>query len=274
LSVGEYLLHPHTWHYLRNCLLYIGYSLPGVFEENPYPRAVNGSLWTLPVEGVMYLLVLVLGLTRALNISALTVVVAGLCAIKFLLIPYLGHQDATWGRLFPVAQSVKLGLFFFSGAVLYVARPHLVIRNIAACSLFAALLATVRTPVGPVAYQVALPLLTIWAAHANVRWMREFGRHGDFSYGMYLIAFPVQQLLAHKFGSMPVPVFMALAFGTTLPLAILSWHCVEKPALAWKQKTVSFDAIRRLRSSTPTGISREIPAATQDRAPEMTNRAA
>jgi peptidoglycan/LPS O-acetylase OafA/YrhL len=155
-----------------------------------------------------------------------------------------------------------------------VARPHLVIRNIAACSLFAALLATVRTPVGPVAYQVALPLLTIWAAHANVRWMREFGRHGDFSYGMYLIAFPVQQLLAHKFGSMPVPVFMALAFGTTLPLAILSWHCVEKPALAWKQKTVSFDAIRRSRSSTPSGISREIPAVTQDRAPEMTNRAA
>lgn len=37
LSLRDYVLHPQTWYYLRNCVLYTGYHLPGVFAENPYP---------------------------------------------------------------------------------------------------------------------------------------------------------------------------------------------------------------------------------------------
>ena len=51
LSLSEYFSHPTTWNFLTNALLFMNmvWTLPGVFESNVLP-AVNGSLWTLPVE--------------------------------------------------------------------------------------------------------------------------------------------------------------------------------------------------------------------------------
>lgn len=57
LPVGEYFSSPLLASYLNNLRLYTSYALPGLFENNPYPNEVNGSLWTLPVEVAMYLLV-------------------------------------------------------------------------------------------------------------------------------------------------------------------------------------------------------------------------
>ena len=238
LNVREYVQHPQTWLYLRNCALYIGYSLPGVFADNPYPHAVNGSLWTLPVEGVMYLLVLGLGWRKSLNPLTLAAAITGLGVFQFLLIDSLGLSNAVWGNLFLVPASAKLGLFFLSGAFLYVTRKRIAMRNPIAWTMLAALLGTVHTPIGPFIFQCTLPYLTIWIAFANVSWMNRFGRYGDFSYGIYLYAFPVQQTLVHMFGIMSVPRFAGLAFAVTLLLAAASWHCVEKPALAWKTRRV------------------------------------
>jgi peptidoglycan/LPS O-acetylase OafA/YrhL len=56
LPASEYFTHPETYNYLQNILLYINYFLPGVFEKNIYPNAVNGSLWSLPAEFSMYIL--------------------------------------------------------------------------------------------------------------------------------------------------------------------------------------------------------------------------
>jgi peptidoglycan/LPS O-acetylase OafA/YrhL len=50
LPVGEYFDHPGTLLYLKNIFLSPVYFLPGLFEGNTYPNAVNGSLWSLPVE--------------------------------------------------------------------------------------------------------------------------------------------------------------------------------------------------------------------------------
>ena len=50
----QYLASGGVWRYFRNVLLYPVYDLPGVFAANPYPVAVNGSLWSLPVEVAMY----------------------------------------------------------------------------------------------------------------------------------------------------------------------------------------------------------------------------
>ena len=69
LSVEEYLSSNQTWNYFKyNTLLYDGirFRLPGVFEELPRSGGVNGSLWTLPIELLMYFYVAVLGIAGVL----------------------------------------------------------------------------------------------------------------------------------------------------------------------------------------------------------------
>src|SRR5690606_11509196 len=67
LPLKEYATNGSTVRYfLYNAVLYPVYGLPGVFPDNPYPNAVNGSLWSLPVEVSMYLLLPVLATIAAL----------------------------------------------------------------------------------------------------------------------------------------------------------------------------------------------------------------
>lgn len=47
--------------YLYNIVLHPIYFMPGVFINNPYLGAINGSLWTLPVEFFCYLMIPVMG---------------------------------------------------------------------------------------------------------------------------------------------------------------------------------------------------------------------
>ncbi|HEV7580602.1 MAG TPA: acyltransferase, partial [Mycobacterium sp.] len=59
----------------------------------------------------------------------------------------------------------------------------------------------------------------------------------DVSYGTYIYAFPIQQLLAVcGLASLNPFLFFAIATAATLPLAALSWFVVEKPALSLKSR--------------------------------------
>jgi peptidoglycan/LPS O-acetylase OafA/YrhL len=61
---------------------------------------------------------------------------------------------------------------------------------------------------------------------------------GDFSYGVYLYGYPVQQMLMRTIGpKVPFGVFIGLSCLGTLLLAVLSWHFVEKPFLKLKKRT-------------------------------------
>ena len=236
LSLRDYVLHPQTWSYLRNCVLDIAYHFPGVFAENPHPHTVNGSIWTLPVEAVMYILVLLLGWGGLITPTILLSAMLGLALLQFTLIDYFDLSHVVLFQLFLLAPSVKLGLFFLSGSLLYVLRDRLSVRSDVACVMVLALVGTFRTSIGPLIFQLTLPYLTIWAAHANLKRLSRFGRFGDFSYGIYLFAFPVQQVLVHTMGTLHVGLFALLTFLITLPLAVVSWYWVEKPALAWKTR--------------------------------------
>jgi len=59
--LAAYFGNPDSWSYFQNIALYIHYQLPGVLETNPYPGVVNGSLWSLPAEIFMYLIVPAVG---------------------------------------------------------------------------------------------------------------------------------------------------------------------------------------------------------------------
>jgi peptidoglycan/LPS O-acetylase OafA/YrhL len=80
--------------------------------------------------------------------------------------------------------------------------------------------------------------LLVAAYHPRLRW-RAFNRLGDYSYGLYIFSFPIQQTLIAKLGipvaSSPIAV-LALSFPLTLVLAVMSWHFVELPMLRFKSR--------------------------------------
>ena len=131
---------------------------------------------------------------------------------------------------------LDFGLYFFVGALFYVYRARLRPRGDVAlviAVLWAASFVDVRA--GRAMLYVALPYLTLYLAFLPSR-LSGWGRFGDFSYGIYIYAFPVQQTLAHYTLGAPLSVSM-MALGSaaaTLGLAVLSWKLVESRALRFK----------------------------------------
>lgn len=58
----------------------------------------------------------------------------------------------------------------------------------------------------------------------------------DYSYGLYIFAYPVQQTLIWATGMTSAPLHIAASLVVTLGIAALSWHFVEEPALRLKER--------------------------------------
>jgi peptidoglycan/LPS O-acetylase OafA/YrhL len=105
---------------------------------------------------------------------------------------------------------------------------------------------------GQAATFAALPLalLVLWLGIALP--FRRIGRRNDFSYGIYIYAYPVQQLLALVSSQrLGVPAFIALSLVGTVPLAMLSWFLVERPALRLKGVVPPWLRVRRGQAAAP-----------------------
>jgi len=230
LTLGQYLAADGTWTYLQNILLVTRYELPGVFTGNVYPDVVNGSLWTLPLEVLMYIGVMILGLTGFLKRRLIFLPIAVLAVGHFWLLGKLGIESYFIKNIF------KLGLLYYSGSALFLYRDDIPWRGWIAALLFAALVATFRTDIGPLVYFIALPYLVLYLAYAPLPLISRFGKYGDFSYGLYIYAFPFQQLTVYLFGpQVGVLGLTLIAFVPTLILAALSWHLIEAPAMKLKR---------------------------------------
>jgi peptidoglycan/LPS O-acetylase OafA/YrhL len=118
---------------------------------------------------------------------------------------------------------------------LWLWREHIRFRADVVAALLTLCWALEGTKPGSVAYQAALPYVVLWVAQLDVGWMARFGRRGDFSYGIYLWAFPVQQTMVHLgAAAWPLPGNVLTCFAVTLGCAAASWHVVERPALRRK----------------------------------------
>ena len=83
------------------------------------------------------------------------------------------------------------------------------------------------------AFEVLAPLpLAIVLLWLGAKLPIRIGARNDISYGMYIYAFPVQQLIFFTFGASLQPWWFALvSFAATVPFAWASWSGVERPAM-------------------------------------------
>lgn len=244
LPPGGYLTDPRTAHFvLDNSLMRSDYYLPGVFVHNVYPGAVNGSLWTLPVEVHAYLAVALLGLiSAALGWRWTTSLAAALALLALLLDAAVPMRLLALGASVAGAQGLAYQWAILTGCFLIAAGLYQLRRWVPMswwlCGLAAAACAAVALLDRSGAYRwwaLLAPYIVLCVAHRVRRpgWMTRLG--GDYSYGIYVYAFPVQQTISHLTGRISGWEVFGLALPPTLALAALSWRLVEAPALALKE---------------------------------------
>lgn len=240
ISLSDYFSSGVTWNYIiYNAFLYPIYSLPGVFLDNPYPGAVNGSLWSLPVEVSMYLVLPVFAfvsmLLRSKLIFSFFCLAGSLASLYYILNVPAEAQIVWWGT---GSRSVAdVGPYFFLGAMVAVTRlENLLNPGYALFMIFiAALFQLPQYWMQQLVLMIVLPYAVLSFSTMATPGISNLGRFGDPSYGIYLYGFPVQQALFAMGGESMGPLEnSALAAPIVIALAYISWHAVEKRALSFK----------------------------------------
>lgn len=238
LSPSEYFSNANTYRYfVFNSLLHPEYNLPGVFADNPYQYAVNGSLWTLPVEFSMYLLLpMFVMVFRKLNCIKAGLLVAAI-AISVLEVLHLAlfptARFVIWGT--DVFQGLDLAPFFFLGS-LYVFPEIKKTLNVQVAFLLAVILgfltAGITTYWKSSACVIAiLPYVTLALALASPAVFGRVFATEDYSYGLYVWGFPIQQCFVAIFGAgfLSLIPYSLVCFIVATICGMISWFFVEKP---------------------------------------------
>lgn len=235
-DLKQYFSHPLTTWYLENIFLFpISYWLPGVFMKNPYPNAVNGSLWTLPIEVFLYGVLIILGLTRIMGRRVLLAVIA------VLLIVGEQYSIVVWpaGGTFltmPAPRLLSLGIFFLLGALYYLFSEKIVLNKWMALLFLLLFIVSDALPMSELILYAVLPYLVLYFAYANIPFIKFFQKM-DVSYGVYVYAFPIQQTVVYYlYNSLETYAMLMLSLAIVLIVSYLSWRFVEKPSLAWAHK--------------------------------------
>lgn len=235
LPLSEYFTHPDTLKYWLNVVGEIHYDLPGVFLDNP-GRAVNGSLWTIKPELGCYAIMLALiatGMVRRWQIvlAALVAVLAASMVAQSIPGDFPGRFDLA-------GDVSKLVIFFLAGSLTFHLRDRIPLSPWLAGGGAAFML--VCAIIGPgdlwndrLFMILSCPLLTyllVWLGMQPLPKLPIYSR-GDYSYGIYLYGFPIQQVIVSITGNHDPLMNFALTIIPVTVMAMLSWHVVEKPTL-------------------------------------------
>lgn len=233
LSVGDYFAAHGTWGYIVNNagMLTLKHELPGVFVHNPWPNAVNGSLWTLPMEllayGGLYVLLL-LGGGKHRYRWLMVVALIGLIAWDRHLEQLPGPESAGSFLSVPIESLVAFLVAFAFGVVLNLYRIPLSPLAAGAGLVVLALMPNSITASFWMAFAVSYAVVVaghFWPSRLTVP-----GVWVNGSYGVYVWGFPIQQLLAmagiaNQWLMLICAAPLAYVFGT------LSWTFIEEPTM-------------------------------------------
>ncbi len=246
LSIYEYLVNERTYDYVfKNILLVfprIPETLPGVFIDSANSPIVNAPLWTLPYEVKMYILLLFLGsllIYKPLKIKKklftyifllLTTISMGLFVARYTM------------RADPISFGFKYDYFRFiamfgSGVLLFMYRDRVILSTKYFFVIIAIIsAATLYRPLFVGVTYSFLCYLVIYLAYIPKGVIRKFNNLGDYSYGIYIYGYPIQQSIEHIWPNLHVLVYFAVTYSCTLFLSILSWHLIERRMLRYKNR--------------------------------------
>ncbi|WP_164931853.1 acyltransferase [Dyella sp. M7H15-1] len=217
----------------------VGGWLPGVFEHNHLAMLVNPTFWTLPIELECYGIVLIVGLLGFIGSRWRTLLAVGVVGVLFTYFAKHPPTHITLGQFFiiPIAYSFYPVPFFLLGMLLYPFRRYIPLHWLPAVLLFAAYIMLRDTVAGTIILYPGFAYGLLWMA--SLPNLRRFKPRHDYSYGIYLYGFVVQQAITVLLPSLSNYCSVAIAIPITVVLAAVSWHVVECPCLALVRRNAS-----------------------------------
>jgi peptidoglycan/LPS O-acetylase OafA/YrhL len=238
--LNYYFSNKETYHFLLSVFLYVQkYSLPGVFENNPI-NAVNGSLWTIAYEFTLYILVMfgfLFGIMKKRNL----VLCLWIVFLSFRI--YIGNKFFWYGYASPITLNLNMmyvfewSFYFLSGMLVFLYRDLNIIKLKILIILFCSYILAASLNQKEILYilnYIFVPYLVFYLSFIPGR-LNAFGKFGDFSYGFYIYAFPLQQALIYILGlDIHLNLFVLLSIFATFPFAVASLFLIEKKSMKYK----------------------------------------
>lgn len=222
--------------YWRNIIGEVQFNLPGVFLQNP-TTAVNAQLWTLPYELLCYASLSALalfGIARDRRAFLAATILAILVNFAW---SGLLHQTV---RTTTVGYAVLVEAFLL-GVCFYLYRDRVPLnRWLCALSILGSWLCF-TVPLGDNFAAIPATYLVVYLGLLNPPRIKLVSS-GDYSYGIFLYGYPIQQTTYSLFPGTPWPVQLAVSFIGIFALAAFSWWCVEAPALKLRPYLYNFEA--------------------------------
>ena len=233
LSFNEYFAHQSLFLYLWNILLYPVFALPGLLEEARVPNAINGSLWSLPIEFSLYLTVLIIGVIfNKAKIAYLLLLILFILVIMFWI--WRGSEMLVFYGS-DLRQYFLAGIYFILGSCYakFNLNRFFSLSGAVGC-LFLMLFFAGIPELKKYLMWIFLPYIVL-SFGLSASWLgSKINSLGDYSYGVYIYAFPIQQLTLLTYPGIGFYTYLLSTSLLTLFFAVLSWHLIERRCLELK----------------------------------------
>ncbi len=134
-------------------------------------------------------------------------------------------------------QVVICGAYFATGVCAQRFRLERTLTLTGVCVAFVAMLCVERWPkISRVVAWIALPYIVLAFGLARSAAATLIARLGDWSYGVYIYAFPIAQSVLYFVPDISFLMYVAVTIMLTLACGAASWHLIEKRSLGHKPK--------------------------------------
>jgi peptidoglycan/LPS O-acetylase OafA/YrhL len=246
MPILKYYAHPWTLSYIVGAISLYGVTiytvLPGLFMTNPIVQA-NGPLWTLAYEWTFYLIILFLGLTKILIKKSIVLVLL----MPVLVVNHLNiFPENTSSNLLNLLHFLPIFLSYFGiGSLAFLYRKYvpmklevftLAVVILIVCSFTGVMVDSI--------FVFVLGYCVLYVGLCPYVKLSMLTRTGDYSYGLYIWGWPVQQTVMFLLGiNTSVWIQLILSLCVALIFAILSWHFIEKRILKLKNYYITLKPI-------------------------------
>lgn len=204
---------------------------PEAFIHNPLSGWLNGSIWTIRYEVACYVL-LAIAASMGILRYRYALLLSFCAALAFLAGPEPCIPVFWFGDIGAMGNFL---VYFLAGVVFYLWRDEIPRSRLLCVISILAIALTIKSA----SFHHMLPVfgtyILFYLAFSKTLRLHDFGRYGDFSYGLYLYGFPIQQLVVYYMPNFHNPTqFFLLSSVLAGMCAVASWVLIEKPFLKLK----------------------------------------